>query len=138
MKRIIFMIGILSFFSSFSFAADQKLDKKQIFELRKECGKISAEFAQRWKLCKGTGNYQSHYNIKLNICFIHMTASCNEKGNKFWAESVIDVNENKDYATYTGDGKLFDDKPALCSVESAGLCKSLLEFHELIKPYMNE
>jgi hypothetical protein len=141
MKRIILAIGILSLISNISFAVDQKLDQKQIYELRKECGKSAAEFAQRLKLCDGQGGYTNHYNMKLNVCFIYMTASCNSdkgKDDKFWAESLIDVNENKDYANYIGPGQiLFDDKPAMCFV-GAKHCKSLLEFQELIKPYMNE
>lgn len=138
MKRIILMIGILSFITNLSFAADQKLDRKQTYELRTECGKSAAEFAQRWKLCEGKGSYRSHYNIKLNVCFVYMTASCNtDKGNKFWAESLIDVNENKEYASYIGPGKTVDDKPAMCFVGEMD-CKSILEFKELIKPYMNE
>ncbi len=123
-----------------SFAADQTLDRKQIYELRKECGKSAVEFAQRWRLCEGKGTYQNHYNMKLNVCFIHMTASCNsDKGNAdtFVAESVTDVNENKDYARYIGTGKLLGDKPALCYAGN-NRCKSILEFHNLIEPYMKE
>jgi hypothetical protein len=139
MKRIILMIGILSFITNLSFAADQELDRKQIYELRKECGKSAVEFARRVKLGNGKGGYKNHYNMKLNVCFIDMSASCDsEKGNgdTFWSESVIDVNENKDYANYIGPSKIVD-KQAMCFV-GAKECKSLPEFQELIKPYMNE
>lgn len=140
MKRIIFMVGVISLIANLSFAADQRLDRKQIYELRKECGKSAVEFAQRWKLCDGKGTYQNHYNMKLNVCFIYMTASCNtDKGidDKFWAESLFDVNENKEYAHYIGRGISFHDKPAACYAGN-DQCKSLAEFLELIKPYMNE
>lgn len=141
MRKIVLMIGILFFITNLSFAADQKIDRKQIYELKKECGKSAAEFAQRFKLCDGKGGYTNHYNMKLNICFIYMTASCNSdkgKDDKFWAESLIDVNENKDYANYIGPGQiLLDDKPAMCFV-GAKHCTSLLDFQELVKPYMNE
>ena len=140
MKKIILMIGILSFITNLSFAADQKLDRKQICELRKECGKSAVQFSQRVKLCDGQGSYTNHYNMKLNVCFIDMSASCNSdkgKDDKFWSESLIDVNENKDYAIYIGPGKIVDDKPAMCHVGEKH-CKSLPEFQELIKPYMNE
>lgn len=140
MKKIILMIGILSLITNLSFSADQKLDRKQIYELRKECGKSAVEFSQRWKLCDGKGNYENHYNMKLNVCFIYVTASCTtDKGNddKFWAESLFDVNENKEYANYIGSGKLVDDKPAMCYAGN-NQCKSLAEFRELIKPYMKE
>jgi hypothetical protein len=78
--------------------------------------------------------------MKLNVCFIYMTASCTtDKSNdsKFWTESLFDVNENKEYANYIGSGKLVDDKPAMCYAGN-NQCKSLAEFRELIKPYMKE
>jgi len=140
MKRIILIIGIISSITNLSLAADQKIDKKQVYELRKECGKTALEYSQRWKLCDGVGDYQSHYNMKLNVCFIHMTASCNGEygdSDKFWSESVVDVNENKKYADYIGGAKLVGDKASLCYVDH-NKCKSLAEFWELIKPYMNE
>ena len=140
MKRIILMIGILFLITDLSLAADQKLDRKQIYELRKECGKSAVEYAQRWKLCDGKSNYQNHYNMKLNACFIYMSAYCNpdkENEEKYWVQSVYDVNENKEYPTYIGSGKLIDDEKAWCYVGSIH-CKSLAEFMELIKPYMKE
>ena len=140
MKKIILLIGVLSLITNLSFAADQKLDRKQIYELRKECGKSALEYSQRVKLCDGVGDYQSHYNMKLNVCFIHMSASCNSEkgtGDKFWSESMVDVNENKQYANYIGSGKSVGDKPAWCYVGN-NQCKSLAEFQELIKPYMKE
>jgi len=140
MKRIILLMAIISLSSSMSFAVDKTLDRKQIYELRKECGKSATEFAGRHKLCDGRSGYINHFNIKLNVCFIHMTASCNsdkENDDKFWAESLIDINENKEHATYVGSAKLVDDRPAMCYV-GGKQCKSLLEFKELIKPYMSE
>jgi hypothetical protein len=140
MKTIILMIGIFFLLPFSLFAADQKLDRKQIYELRKQCGQSAVEFSRRVKLCDGLGDYKNHYNMKFNTCFIDMSASCdNEKGNgdKFWSESVIDVNENKSYANYIGPGKLVDDKPAMCHVGEKQ-CKSLFEFQKLVKPYMTE
>lgn len=140
MKKIILIIGILSFITNLSFAADEKLDRKQIYELRQECGKSAVQFAQRVRLCDGKGGYTNHYNMKLNVCFIDMSASCDSgkgHGDTFWMESVTDVNENKDYAIYIGPGKIADDKPSMCHVDEKH-CKSLPEFQELIKPYMNE
>jgi len=140
MKKIMLLMAIISLSSSVSFAVDKKLDRKQIYELRKECGKSAAEFTERHKLCDGRGGYTNHYNIKLNTCFIHMTASCNSDNvndNKFWAESLIDINENKEHATYIGSSELANERPAMCYVVGKQ-CKKLSEFKELIKPYMNE
>jgi hypothetical protein len=140
MKRFFLLMGILFFVTNPSFATDLKRDRKQVYELRKECGTSAVEFAKRVKLCNGNSGYINHYNMKLNICFIDISASCDsEKGSSetFWSESVIDVNENKDYANYIGPGKIVDDKPVMCFA-GAKQCKSLPEFQELMKPYMND
>jgi hypothetical protein len=120
--------------------AEQKLDRKQIYELRKECAQGALEFSQRVKLCDGKGTYKNHYNLKLNVCFIYMSASCDSdkgKDDQFWSETLIDINDNKDYGNYVGKVKIIDDKPAMCFVGNKQ-CKSLLEFQKLIKPYMTE
>lgn len=78
--------------------------------------------------------------MKLNACFINMSASCDGttgKDDQFWSESLIDVNENKDFGTYIGPGKLIDDKPAMCNI-GGKRCKSLLEFQGFVEPYMTE
>lgn len=141
-KKLIFsVVGLLAIFMfTEETSADQKLDRKQIYELRKECGQSSLEFSQRVKLCDGKGSYKNHYNLKLNVCFIYMTASCGGdkvKGAQFRSEALIDVNENKDYGNYIGSGKIVGDKPAMCSVGNRH-CKNLLEFQELIQPYLAE
>jgi uncharacterized protein (DUF2147 family) len=115
-------------------AVAQKLDRKQIYELRKECGKSALEYSKKSKLCDGVGSYESHYNVKLNVCFIYRISTC---GKRDWQESVDDVNENKQYARYVGSNKL-DDKPTHCYVVGNKRCKSLAEFKELIKLYMEE
>jgi hypothetical protein len=125
--------------SNISYAADNRLDNKQIFELKTACGKSAFEYYARNKLCNGHGNYINHYNVKLNSCFIHMMASCkaDNDSDMFWAESLIEVNENREFGSYIGDRKLVDGKPAMCHVENKQ-CKNLEEFKELIKPYMSE
>ena len=130
---------LMLFLSNISYAADNKFDKKQIYELKTLCGKSAFEYYERNKLCDGHGNYTSHYNVRLNSCFIYMMASCkaDKDSEIFWAEDLIDVNENKVIATYLGDNKLIGKRPAMCMVEKKE-CKNLGEFKELIKPYMNE
>lgn len=138
------MIGILVLSTNLSFAADQKLDRKQIYELRKECGKSAAEYTKRFNLCGGTDrSYTNHYNTKLNICFIDMKETCSDEhtekdGKLMFMESLFDVDENKEYATYYGFALASDEKSKImCSVGDKN-CKSVLEFWKLIKPYMEE
>jgi hypothetical protein len=138
MKYITASLVAFCIMTSVSFAADKKLSQTQLYELRNECGKSAAEFTKRFKLCDGKGGYENHYNTKLNVCFIYMTASCSsDKGDEFYTASLIDVDENKNYASYIDGGKLENGKPAWCYVQNMK-CKNLLEFQELIKPYMNE
>lgn len=134
-------IGIITVTCNPSFANDQNLDRKEIYELKNECAMSALEFTKRVKLCDGQGHYTNHYNLKLNTCFVNMSASCDGKkeheATSFWSESVVDINENKDYANYSGRPGKIDAKPFICSVGEKA-CKSLLEFQKLIKLYMEE
>lgn len=138
---LIFLVAISVFaFQKEIFAEQNGIDRKQIYELSKECGQNAFIFSQRVRLCDGKVTYNNHYNLKLNKCFIYMSSSCEgnkSKNDQFYSESLIDVNENKDYGTYIGTGKIIDDKPAMCNV-SGKPCKSLLEFQNLIQPFMTE
>lgn len=88
-------------------------------------------------------SYESHYNKKLDKCFLLAHGHTGYKGlPKFNDYSLIDVFEGKVYATYfarTGYEKnlfLYPDV-AECSVGDKQ-CKSLVEFENLIRPYMEE
>jgi hypothetical protein len=139
MNKIRIVTLIILSISSISYAGDNRLNNKQIYELKTACGKSAFEYYVKYKLCDGHGNYINHYNVKLNSCFIHMMASCKTDNNSdiFWTESLIEVNENKEFGSYIGDVKLIGDKPAMCNVENKQ-CKSRVEFIELVKPYMSE
>ena len=120
--------------------ADQKLTRKQIYELRQECKKRAADFARMWQLCDGTSSYQNHYNKKLNICFINMKALCdlgNDIDKHSWIETLTDVSNNNECGNYVGSGGLFDDKLAICKVGNIQ-CNNLSDFWKLLKPYMEE
>ena len=140
MKKIVLLILAFSLMDSTSYAIDKKLDRRQIYELKKECGTSAVEFSGRYRLCDGQSSYTNHYNVKLNTCLIHIKASCSkDKGDesKFWTESLIDVNENKELASYIGSNKFVGDEPPMCYVDGKQ-CKSLKEFQALLMPYMRE
>jgi len=135
-------VVILGLISNTSDASDKRLDQKQIYELRKDCGQSAVEFSKRYNLCDGKGSYTNHYNINLNTCFIDMKETCSDKhkgknGKAIFAEQLLDVNENKEYAAYLGPFLEVDGQPISCSV-GAKHCKTILEFQQLIKPYMEE
>ena len=88
-------------------------------------------------------SYESHYNKKLDKCFLLAHGHTGFKGQPMFNDySLIDVFEGKVYAIYfarTGYEKnlfLYPDI-AECSVGDKQ-CKSLVEFENLIRPYMEE
>ena len=130
---ILSIIGILVLATNLSSAADQTLDRNEIYELREKCGKTATEFFKRYRF-EGDGLYQNHYNTKLNICFIDISDVPAHNKRSSMIEQLVDVNENKIYAAYSDDG---DRKMVQCYVGTKD-CMSGAEFHELIKPYMTE
>ncbi|MGA2318120.1 MAG: hypothetical protein ABSG71_17325, partial [Thermodesulfobacteriota bacterium] len=88
-------------------------------------------------------SYESHYNKKSDKCFLLAHGHTGFKGQRMFNDySLIDVSEGKVYAIYfarTGyDENLFlYPDIAECSVGDKQ-CKSLEEFENLIRPYMEE
>ena len=83
---------------------------------------------------KRTVTYESHYNKKLNKCFIILTTNfIIEKYNKSYREKFLfDVNYLRDYAFYHNSGTI-----TFCDVER-NKCSSEEEWVSLVKPYMEE
>ena len=78
-------------------AADQKLDRKQIYELRRECGADATRFfKEQFSGIDNAKQYSEHYNMRLNICLIQVRFDGTLLGtwqtNAFY--EIIDVNEN--------------------------------------------
>lgn len=136
------MAGILSLITNVSIAADKKLDRKQIYELQKDCAKSALDYFQRHTDCEnGQVQYKNHYNIILNKCFIHISSWCPDNknaGKHFWVKTVIDVNENKQYAQYIGSGSI-NETNAWCYFDGMSRkCTNYFDFEERIIPYMKE
>jgi hypothetical protein len=81
-----------------------------------------------------TVTYESHYNKKLNKCFIILTTNfIIEKYNKSYKEKFLfDVNYLRDYGFYHNSGTI-----TFCDVERYK-CGSEEEWVSLVKPYMEE
>jgi hypothetical protein len=151
MREVILILGILSFIASPSFAADQKLDRKQIYELRKDCGKTCAqrfkeEFGKEGlyssgKEEHGARSYASHYNAKLNKCFILITDRHFGGTTPGLIMMLWDINENMQYGEMVVlDGETpnpSDRKGFFCNVLKKR-CYSEQEWDALVKPYMEE
>jgi hypothetical protein len=108
------------------------------YMLQERCGKqAAATFKNEWggnitKVESGQiiANYQNHYNERLNKCFyLEMSTTyqiLNGKPERFKIMRLVDINENKEYATYLDN---------LCKVDET-VCRSEQEFMQLIKTYM--
>ena len=88
--------------------------------------------------------YTSHYDQKLNRCYIQVYNSKADRGSASVYRFVQDAFEGKGYAEYswinnTGK-KYWEVKPVLCKVTLLSgeekICSSMEEFEELIKVYV--
>jgi hypothetical protein len=106
----------------------EKCEKKCEDHFRKEYGNGRLNDGKR------TVSYQSHYNTKLNKCFIMLTTTFFvEKYKLSYKEKFLfDVNYLRDYAFFHNSGKI-----TFCDVER-NKCNSEDEWVSLVKPYMEE
>ena len=104
---------------------------KEDYELQEKCGKSCKElFSQKYDLGNGSF-YNSHYNKKMNKCFIsilHLGGPLTIK-----RKILLDVHGNKDYGIFTHrvEGII------ICEVLDTK-CNSEKEWDLLVKPYMEE
>jgi hypothetical protein len=146
MKRIgcgVVLMGLL--LVSNTFAADQNLDRKQIYELQEKCGKRCEDmFKKEYKFVNTTkdgqmmNSYQNHYNQKLNKCFILVTTTnypSDKKTDVLVMKVLFDINENKEYGSVDKFRK--QPVPSSCNVLNK-ICTSEQEWDLLVKPYMED
>lgn len=134
MKRTFFLSLLIVFFTvSLVGCNNQKSTKeeqmktvKELYELQEKCGKRCEErFKNNYK--PEYAMYQSHYNKKLNKCFILV---------HFFKQNIkalFDVNENKQYGIFSPN---IEDKSSCGVLEKE--CKTEDEWNALVKPYMEE
>ncbi|MES2181110.1 MAG: hypothetical protein V4493_03315 [Pseudomonadota bacterium] len=83
----------------------------------------------------GLDSYQSHYNTKLNKCFISIQSLDN---NGVVSESMFDAYEQRGYGFYIG--KIGTDKPTYCNLTPSSTeksnCKSKDEYEVFVSHYM--
>ena len=102
-------------------------ERKVDYQLQKQCGEDSEKFYKK-NFNSSVVMYQSHYNKKLNKCFI--LVSDGQFDNLFY-----DVNENKTYGSFISSKG--DHKTVYCNVLDKS-CNSKEEWDKLVKPYMEE
>lgn len=113
-------------------------------ELQGKCSKqAGATFIQLGYKNGGIDNYQSHYNPKLNKCFISIYSLANGATTN---ESLMDAYEQRVYGQYMwqpkADKKYWEVPPLLCMISSTSKeqteCKSEDEYKTFVARYMEE
>ena len=146
MKKAILFIGLLFIMPNISSAADQNLDRKQVYELQVQCKQQSENFFRQWYPSPSwkdnldanwVANFNNHYNKKLNECFILTTATGLSKRKGKLRTDVLkylfDVNENKEHGVYSK----VDNTENECKLLDR-FCKSESQWDLLVKQYMEE
>jgi len=109
--------------------------RKEIYELQERCGKRAVELfekdfppADR----KGLENFENHYSVRLNKCFMlednTLFSSDNGKNYQSRFMALVDVNDNKTVGSFNS---------LSCDVGEKK-CRSEQEFKALIRPYMED
>lgn len=133
-----------------------KLEKSNVtqeYELQARCSKDArAWFNTNWPRDKSTTllDFSNHYNAKHNKCMIfvefHYVSPVGNFALSSWTNdmSVTDVYENVKYATFSQNHVAYSkptlhmDEPVVtCEVEG-NKCKTIDEFNNRIRPYMND
>jgi hypothetical protein len=121
---------------------------KELYELSERCGKTSAQrFKEEVgkeglysdKAASGGRTYNSHYNVKLNKCFI-LTTDQSYGPTRGLVKLLFDINENKEYGEIVAvqiNKDSFETTVSNCYVLETH-CKSEKEWDLLVKPYMEE
>ncbi len=93
-----------------------------------------------------SGNYQSHYNMKLGKCLMLVERSDMLDAQSITTAYVMDANEHRMYAVYvwmSREGKKYWEVPPMAcdltpSLREKRFCKTREEFDEFAAPYMEE
>jgi hypothetical protein len=98
------------------------------------------------KTVNTSGDYQSHYNVKLGKCLMLVERSDMLGAQSITTAYVRDANERRQYATYvwiSREGKKYWETPPMAceltpSLPEKRFCKTREEFDEFAAPYMEE
>jgi hypothetical protein len=144
---------ILIAIASGSIARAQSLDQQErcAQQAKRAYAETEAEFeaynrAQTQKTVRYSGDYQSHYNIKLGKCLMLVETRDMIGSQSITTAYVRDANERRQYATYvwmSREGKKYWEVPPMACELTPGLrekrfCKTREEFDEFAAPYMEE
>lgn len=129
MKRFLVYLMVVLFITSLAGCKFLNLTKKQ-YDLEDKCENQSEAWSKSYqqKYPSDKISYESHFNKKLNKCFILV------KYEKSELKSLKNINENKVYGSFLSKK---NSKTVICNVLEKK-CKTEQEWNSLIKPYMEE
>lgn len=137
MKKLLLIIPLMILFLSgcSNQSATNKITQKDNLDLQTKCAEQAQIFFNNKKANIDTWDYQNHYNVTQNKCFILITETFFDKSGI--SETLYDIFENKEYANgnFGKDGLW---KPAnYCNfIDQTKDCKSINDFNEFVKNYM--
>jgi hypothetical protein len=109
--------------------------RKEIYELQERCGKSAAEMFDKdfpKEDRKGLENFENHYNVRLNKCFMleENTLMTRGQGKTYNTRllTLVDVHGNKAVGSFS---------PINCDVQEKK-CNTEEEFKSLVRPYMED
>ena len=104
------------------------------YDLREKCGKNAETWfkAHQQNYPSDKLAFKSHYNKKMNKCFIHVTSM---QSGGYQTLSLTEVNENKKYGSCIGT--LGEEDDFLCDFLGSDV-KGQKKWGFLIQPYMEE
>jgi len=129
MKKWLISIMVIAFTLSLAGCNFLNFIKKQSplqEQCNKQCEAWSKSYMQKYPSDKLT--YESHYNKRLNKCFMLVTYS------KSQLKSLKEISENKMYGSLLVKQ---NSKTLICNVLE-NKCKTEKEWDALVKPYMEE
>jgi hypothetical protein len=119
-------LGIALFFVASVSYADTQAAKK-------ECKDSAYNLYKSKGYAKMGCGTSSHYNAKLDACFVRLV--CDSDHGKKASEYIEDVSKGKNLARYVNTRPSTDSGTCIVGGKQ---CKNYHEFHDLIKPYMEE
>jgi hypothetical protein len=122
---------------------------REVYDLQERCGRRAEEFFTRnyenFELAGGvhTYNYQNHYSLRYNKCFLQVLHFASYKDGFYSRElQLLDLNENAPYGSYFSTALAGPDdkytKPALSCEVRGRLCRYESEWVDLASQYMDD
>lgn len=118
-------------------------DKQQAFELQENCAKYSQQFFEYFITDPSEKElYEniSHYNSKLNKCFVLLKRPI-WRVEDIFSKNLYDAIERKPYASFAWKvdsvKKYWEVKPLICEMLGKS-CSNESEFDEFVKKYLEE